>query len=48
MTRSIRDELSQRLKGMTHEEQREFVKEQLAEKRTGHDERPAKVPAKTP
>lgn len=30
MMRAIRDELSQRLKDMTHEEQREFIKDQLA------------------
>lgn len=38
MMRSIRDELSQRLKDMTHDQQRQFITEQLAETRTGHDE----------
>lgn len=40
MMRSIRDDLSQRLKDMSHKEQREFIKEQLAETRTGHVKRP--------
>jgi hypothetical protein len=30
MMRSIRDELSRKLKDMTHEEQRRYIKEQLA------------------
>lgn len=38
MMRSIRDELSQRLKNMTHEEQREFIKDQLAKPRTANEE----------
>lgn len=30
MMRSIRDDLSRKFKGMTHEEQHQFIKEQLA------------------
>lgn len=30
MMRSIRDELSRKLNDMTHEEQRQYIKEQLA------------------
>lgn len=38
MMRSIRDELSRKLQDMTHEEQREFIKEQLARPKTADEE----------
>jgi len=38
MMRSIRDELSRKLKDMTHEEQRQYIKEQLASSETHENE----------
>ena len=38
MMRSIRDELSRKLKDMTHEEQRRFIEEQLASSQTNEDD----------
>jgi hypothetical protein len=38
MMRAIRDELSRKLQNMTHEEQREFMKEQLARPKAPHEE----------
>lgn len=38
MMRAIRDELSRKLQGMTHDEQREFMKAQLARPKAPHEE----------
>jgi hypothetical protein len=40
MMRSIRDELSRKLKDMTHEEQRQYIKEQLASSEVDQNEEP--------
>lgn len=40
MMRSIRDELSRKLKNMTHEEQRQYIKEQLASSEADQNEEP--------
>jgi hypothetical protein len=40
MMRSIRDELSRKLKDMTHEEQRQYIKEQLASPEADQIEEP--------
>ncbi len=42
MMRSIRDDLSRKLKGMTHEEQHQFIKEQLARSEAEKNEEPRK------
>jgi hypothetical protein len=42
MMRSIRDELSRKLKAMTHDEQRQYIKEQLASSETNQNEEPRK------
>lgn len=40
MMRSIRDELSRKLKDMTHEDQRQYIKEQLASSEPDQIEEP--------
>ena len=40
MMRAIRDELSRKLKDMTHEEQRQYIEEQLANSQADLNEEP--------
>lgn len=40
MMRSIRDELSRKLKDMSHEEQRKYIEEELTTQETHQDKEP--------